>query len=463
MKMSPSIFPQAVVEPMLTAQSDRILSVTTPWQGGSLLSILRSFHEERRVLWQDAKSSRGLAGIGAADLIIAHGANRFESIRQQARDLFQRITPADPNASHSILPVLAGGFSFTDEPSPDGMWSAFPSALFVLPRLQWTRVDGQNWLTINQPVVDGDLRRTECILTEERERLEVLARHAVKTDVSEVVDVQIQPLLSNPAWNQMAGEAIRQIRHGNLEKVVLARGVDVHLDQPIDPIGVLALLEERYPECTRFLIEPAPGKAFLGATPETLATLVGGELRTIALAGSTRRGASAEEDDVLAKTLMDSPKERHEHALVVEAIRSRLTSFVDGLDIEAQPGLWRLSNIQHLRTNARGRLHEAFDILDVIEALHPTPALGGTPRREALSLIEELEPTSRGWYASPVGWMDASGDGEFAVAIRSAVVAGTEARLHAGAGIVADSDPQREWDETALKLRPMLEALRGKL
>jgi menaquinone-specific isochorismate synthase len=343
------------------------------------------------------------------------------------------------------------------------MWSTFPSALFVFPRLQWTHVNGQSWLTVNQPVMDGDLHCAERILTEERERLESLAQPMGKSDVSEVIDVRTQPLLSNAEWNHMAGEAIQQIRRGDLEKVVLARGVDVHLDQPIDPIGVLALLEERYPECTRFLIEPAHGQAFLGATPETLAALAGGELRTIALAGSTRRGSSSEEDDLLAQTLMDSPKERHEHALVVEAIRSRLAPLVDELAIEEQPGLWRLSNIQHLRTHALGVLHDEIDILDVIEALHPTPALGGTPRGEALALIEELEPTSRGWYASPVGWMDANGDGEFAVAIRSAVTAGAEARLYAGAGIVADSDPQREWDETALKLRPMLEALRGKL
>ncbi len=458
--MIPSILTQTRGEPMVASTDEPIRSVTIPWRQGGLLDILRCFPNERRTYWRSAGNLHALAGVGAAAVLTAQGVDRFGNIRQQAGELFGRIRLDERNP---IPPTLIGGIAYRDETASDEIWSSFPSALFILPRFQWTLLNGEMWLTINQAAPDGVLSLADQSIVEEHKNLSALMHVRTDSHLPAPNELHAESLMTAEEWNQMAAEAIRRIRHGVLEKVVLARGVDVHTDQVIDPIHALTLLDKRYPECMRFLIEPAPGTAFLGATPETLAALVGRQLKTIALAGSARRGASPEEDDLLARSLMESPKEQHEHALVVQAIRSLLAPLVDELTLDARPGLWRLGNIQHLRTHVRGDLVEGCDLLDVIEALHPTPALGGTPRREALAVIEELEPISRGWYASPVGWIDANGDGEFAVAIRSAVTAGTEARLYAGAGIVANSDPAREWDETSLKLRPMLEALRGEL
>jgi isochorismate synthase len=178
------------------------------------------------------------------------------------------------------------------------------------------------------------------------------------------------------------------------------------------------------------------------------------------MAGSIRRGSSPEEDAALADQLMTNPKERHEHALVVEAIEENLRPLVATLDVPSQPGLCQLSNIQHLKTVIQGKLLEKEKILPVVEVMHPTPAVGGRPRTFALGMIQEMEPMERGWYAAPIGWLDPQGNGMFGVAIRSAVSVKEESLLYAGAGIVADSQPEKEWQETQLKFKPLEEALR---
>jgi menaquinone-specific isochorismate synthase len=257
----------------------------------------------------------------------------------------------------------------------------------------------------------------------------------------------------------MVDEATRRIRQGELDKVVLARARQLQSPGPVEPAAVLAQLAQYYPDCYRFLFEPLSGHAFYGATPELLVEIKGATLYTAALAGSIRRGRSQEEDEMLAAELLANPKERHEHALVIEAIEENLRPRVATLEVSAQPEVYRLSNIQHLKTPIQGKILENDTILSIIKGLHPTPAVGGRPREVALGIIQEMEPVDRGWYAGPVGWLDQQGDGMFAVAIRSAVSVKSESLLYAGAGLVADSQPEKEWQETQLKFKPLQEAL----
>ena len=181
----------------------------------------------------------------------------------------------------------------------------------------------------------------------------------------------------------------------------------------------------------------------------------------MALAGSVQRGTTAAEDTELAAALLASTKDRHEHALVVDALRNLLQPLSSELTIAAEPALLTLSNIQHLYSPVSARLSEQGGILPLLEALHPTPAMGGTPRRLGLNFIQANEPTLRGWYAAPVGWIDSAMDGAFAVAIRSAIVQRERAWAYAGAGIVPDSIPQKEWQETAWKFQPIINAVVG--
>ncbi|MFB6129513.1 MAG: isochorismate synthase MenF, partial [Salinigranum sp.] len=257
-----------------------------------------------------------------------------------------------------------------------------------------------------------------------------------------------------------------RIRAGELRKVVLAQALDVTLDAPLSVPDVLARLGETYPECHRFLVEPDPGEgrpraSFFGATPERLVSLRGRDVETGALAGTTGRGDTPEEDAWLREELLGSDKNVHEHELVVEAICDQLAPLAGSVET-GERTVRRLATVQHLFTPIAAELDADEHVLSLVEALHPTPAVGGLPPARALETIRETEPFDRGWYAAPVGWFDAEGEGTFAVALRSAVAEGTSATLFAGVGVVADSDPDSEWDEAQLKYRPILDELEAR-
>jgi isochorismate synthase len=259
-------------------------------------------------------------------------------------------------------------------------------------------------------------------------------------------------------WQATVARFAGAVGRGRLDKAVLARRVDLDADGPIDVPAALRRLEATAPESTIFAVGRGT-RTFLGATPERLVRSEGREFRTVAMAGSIRRGTDAAEDERLAAELLASEKDREEQAVVVEMLRETLTPVTDRLEIARRPSVVRLRHIQHLATEVRGRLTEPAGIVGLVERLHPTPAVGGAPRELALELIAEGEPLERGWYAGPVGWLDPRGDGEFVVAIRSGVVDGRTASLFAGCGIVADSDPGREWEESLIKLRALATAL----
>ncbi|NPA93761.1 MAG: isochorismate synthase [Chloroflexi bacterium] len=264
---------------------------------------------------------------------------------------------------------------------------------------------------------------------------------------------------SRTAWDAAVQAALEAIAQGHLRKVVLARAEVLRLPTEIDAVEVLAALYRQHPRSYCFLMEPEPGAAFVGATPELLARVHGRTVETVALAGSAPRGANEHEDALLGRELLASPKDGWEHAVVVETIRGALAPLTVGLAVPPSPRLRRLPHIQHLETPIRGLLRPGVGLLDVAEALHPTPALGGDPKAEALDFIARHEPFPRGWYAAPVGMAFPDGSGELAVAIRSALLLGDVAVLYAGAGIVEGSDPAKEWEETGLKLATMRRAL----
>lgn len=435
-----------------------IVSHAVPWFGPAPLEFLQAFEGHPRSYWGAAAEPVAIAGVGTAVSLRATGAERFSSIRVQAAELFERIEPSGA----SVKPRLVGGFAFGPDFVAEDIWSGFSAALFILPRYQLVSINGSRHLIVHRAVGLGeDIQTAERLAAREANELESAAATAKSSANRSGKALEISYPLDFSQWEAMVSQAIAHIHRHELRKVVLSRACEVRAPQPIDPLQALAWLIETYPDCYPFLIESEPGRAFFGATPEALAAVEGQQLTTVALAGSTARLATPAEDLALGQALLADPKERHEHALVVQALRDSLSSLTTDLDIASAPTLQKLSNIQHLRTPVQGDLKPGVDLLGVVERLHPTPALGGSPRGAALDLIDELESAPRGWYAGPVGWLDAAGDGAFAVAIRSAVSAGREARLFAGAGIVAGSQPQAEWDETALKFKPLLDALHG--
>jgi menaquinone-specific isochorismate synthase len=417
-----------------------------------------------RIYWESDQAPLAYAGFGVAAVLTASGPERFQKIESGATQLFEHSLSNTGDTPSVITPRLFGGFSFRSAHRPAGVWSAFPAASFLLPRYQLTHHQGQLWLTVNH--CPRPHQAPDAILRQLRQEAAALcARADLLRPMPQTppngghADLLLEELMTQATWEQAVSQIVARIRRGELDKAVLARACRVRGQQPPGLPQVLAHLQQHYPDCYRFLIEPLPGHACYGATPELLAEVNGATLRTVALAGTARRGRSAEEDAALGQSLLDSPKERHEHALVVEAIQTNLRPLVSDLQLPAVPLLRKLGTLQHLQTPIQGQLHRPGSILPVVAALHPTPALGGTPRQVALNLIDEVEPLPRGWYAGAVGWLDGQGNGLFAVAIRSAVTAGNESWLFAGAGIVGDSNPQREWEETHLKFRPMRQAL----
>jgi salicylate biosynthesis isochorismate synthase/menaquinone-specific isochorismate synthase len=261
-------------------------------------------------------------------------------------------------------------------------------------------------------------------------------------------------------YEQAVAGAVERIRSGELEKVVLAREVDVHAPAAHDPAALLGLLREEFRSCYVFAIGRGDS-TFIAASPELLVRREGQRASTVALAGSIGRSADPAVDDHLGERLLRSEKDREENAIVARRIARVLRTLSVWVAAAPEPALVRVANIQHLATPIRAQLASPVDAIELAGALHPTPAVGGEPREDAARLIPALEGLDRGWYAGPVGWSDTTGDGEFCVALRCALLHGPAARLYAGCGIVADSDPAAELAETEVKLGALLPLLAG--
>ena len=262
-------------------------------------------------------------------------------------------------------------------------------------------------------------------------------------------------------YDKIIYSVLEEIRPEKLEKVVISRSHQVKVDEGFSVVSALQVLRNIYPKCTNFFFSFPKFGVFFGATPEQLIRKNGKQIKTEALAGTIGRGRNMEEDRLLAEKLFDSHKEREEHRFVIDQIKGRLETIIPELDIPYEPQILKLKNVQHLKTPISGKLKNGEKILDLVKLLHPTPAVAGTPMKRAMQVIEKLEPHDRGWYAGPVGWIDPKGNGDFFVALRSALVKDDEAHIFVGGGIVSESLPEQEWHETELKLQPIISALSG--
>jgi len=271
---------------------------------------------------------------------------------------------------------------------------------------------------------------------------------------------QVASAMPPQHYESAVANAVRQIEQGKIEKVVLAREVQVHAPRDHDPAAVFGVLREAFPSC--FVFCAGRGDATLvAASPELLVRREGHRVSTLALAGSTRRSADPAVDDHLGEQLLRDASYREEHAIVARRIERALRPHAVWVAAAPEPELVRIANIQHLATPIRAQLTDPIEALELAGLMHPTPAVGGEPARQALELIPALEGLDRGWYSGPVGWTDGAGDGEFCVALRCALLRGGVARCYAGNGIVRDSDPARELAETEIKLQALLPLLAG--
>lgn len=437
-----------------------LVSLTRPINA---LDPIKAFDAARKCsqksfLWTHLDADFSVVGVDAARVITATNGERFTQVGLAWRDLLEGAVIDNPQGGSGSGPLLGGGFSFDPAQTKAPLWSDFDDASMVLPKLQLTRSANASYLTLNfvvEPSMEPALEADRL----DQQWLELLGKYA-ETSPLPPTDGERHSwdVLHASQWKTLVSDAAATIRAGNLDKVVLAREVRVTNTQRFAVAPALDRLRNIYPGAYLFAVARAD-RCFFGATPERLVRLVGNKVDVTALAGTCQRGSTEADDDRLGDRLLNSTKDRHEHALVVETLRSTLGAFCNKLSVPLQPTLLKLKNVQHLFTPISGELAVDLNLLDLVATLHPTPAVGGLPRTSALDYLRSHEQLDRGWYAGPVGWIDAHGNGEFAVALRSALVSGNEASLFAGCGIVGDSEPEHEFLETCLKLRTMMFAL----
>jgi menaquinone-specific isochorismate synthase len=409
--------------------------------------------------------------------------DRFDLVRAGAARLTASMfppappSPGEPSSggpvASGLAPRLFGGFSFLDEPGENGSWSGFPAARFVLPRV--VLEGGPEGVRLQVVRIgSGGSEGTETDVADEADR--ILAALEAGSLVRPTPAVFPEPMALEGELSEERGEdawtrAVEEVLaaegeagsegEARLEKAVLARTRDVLLPRNASVPRLLRFLRHENRRAHVFIFEPDPGRVLFGAAPEVLAELRDGQFHATAVAGSAPRGRTSHEEQLLAGGLLASAKDRAEHRMTLEEMVAALRPRLRTLTVPEAPGVLTLARIQHLETPIHGEAAPGEDILGLVQALHPTPAVCGRPRDAALALLRESEPFERGWYAGPVGWLDGSGDGDFVPALRIGVGGGRRWRLYAGAGIVQGSDPHSEWEETALKFEPAHRALRA--
>lgn len=378
------------------------------------------------------------------NVIASETGPRMPAASSMWRRLCSELQATGDRALPATGPIAIGGFAYRTDREPAGPWSGFPAVLLRVPELAVVRARGRTFATS---------------ATAGAEDLLGLESGGVRAPAAR--KLAVAPVRNPVSWTAAVDSAAARLRAGDAQKVVLAREVVVHGDGAVSAGMVARSLRAAYPSCFIYLITGADGTAFAGASPELLIRRSGTRAYSQPMAGSIARGATEAEDDRLAEELAQSAKDAAEHHVVADFVVDALRPF--SLHVKARtPEVIRFTNIQHLATLVEAELLEPpAGALDLAAALHPTPAVCGWPRAAANLLIDELEAMERGWYAGGVGWIDSRGDGEFAVALRCGLLWEDGARLYSGNGIMPDSDPARELEETELKFRALLGALSG--
>ncbi len=421
------------------------------------LAVLESIyeHDQLHAYFEQPFAGEAIAGAEAIASCRVAGADRFARARAFAEGIAaDSIVTGDLNAPFAG-PHFLFAFGFSDAEESD----EFPPATIFLPRWQVAHAAGGYSATANIPVdPDAPVEPLADRVLAAHGRFQAFpytqAEPAPAARVSERVECG-----GETHFVEAVCRALGRIDAGAYEKIVLARALDLTAELPWEPLRCVNRLRERFPGCWSFSIGNGAGAGFIGATPERLARVRDGRVETEAVAGSAPRGASARTDATRARELLSSEKDLREHRHVVESIIRRLESLGIRAGSERPPELLQLANVQHLRSPLSAAAGPAHHILAILGVLHPTPAVGGTPREPALADISRLEPFARGPYAGVVGWCDARGAGEGLVGIRSALVRGVRARVFSGAGIVRGSDPERERKETEIKFEALMGAL----
>jgi salicylate biosynthesis isochorismate synthase/menaquinone-specific isochorismate synthase len=414
---------------------------------------------DRWFCWEQPDREFALAGLGVAHEASSRGEERFGDVAEECLRIGSGAMLDEPRGIPAGAgPVWLGGFAFAADGGSTSTWSSLAPASLVLPEVSLCRRAGRTFLTVNSVVQPGgDVERVGEGLGSRLASLRLDASLPL-LDPHPTAHAEIRSARPPGEFEAAVEGATSRIAAGEFSKVVLAREVIVGAAAAHDPAALFGAMREQFPACFCFCCG-TPEAAFLGASPELLVRRAGAGVSTVALAGSTRRSSDPAVDDHLGEQLLRSDKDRREQRIVAERIVRALRPHAVWVEAAAEPEIVKVANIQHLATPVIAQLAEPHSAIELAGLLHPTPAVGGEPWPAAAPAIADLEGMDRGWYAAPVGWMDATEDGEFCVALRSALLRDREAHLFAGVGVVAGSDPAAELAETEVKLGALLPLL----
>lgn len=421
------------------------------------LAVLESIFDPSELHFYAERPAQGFAVAGAEAVLefTAMGADRFKAARDHVAAVLADTIAVGPLEAPFAGPHFFFASSFEDTAPAD---APFPALRLFVPRWQVARM-GDDTVAVANLVVGADapVDLLAAKVWKAHAKFRVFDYRSARRKDRPPAPEESQEL--GGSYPAAVAQALEEIARGDYQKVVLARARRLRTAEAFHPLAVLNHLRQRYPACYAFSIANGRGQSFIGASPERLVRVAAGRMHTEALAGSAPRGESASEDAAFARGLLLSEKDRREHRLVLESISRQLADLGLKLEHADQPRVLGLANVQHLHLPISANLPAGVHILDLVARLHPTPAVGGSPRQAAVAAITRLESFARGLYAGPQGWVDHRGGGEFLVGIRSALVDGRTATVYAGAGIVAGSAPEKEFAETELKFKALIEAL----
>jgi isochorismate synthase len=415
------------------------------------------------VFEQPDRGGSALAALGQVACLEDSGPDRFASVADRWRVLSAAAVTDPPGGPGGGGPVAVGGFAFEAGGGSSHAWGGFEPASLLVPEVALVRErrGGQSSVRLTLAALAQPDDTSEELLAALSGRLEELSVSPLPLlDPAPTGRFLVSSGMPPEHYEAAVGRAVEMIRAGRIQKIVLAREVQVHAPGDYDPAALLGVLRDAFPSCFVFCVGRGDA-TLIAASPELLVRREGQRVSTIALAGSTRRSADPAVDAHLGERLMRDESYREEHAIVARRIERTLNRYAIWVAAAPEPTLVRIANIQHLATPIRAQLAAPVEAIELAGLLHPTPAIGGEPAAPALELIPALEGLDRGWYTGPVGWTDATGDGEFCVALRCALLRGNVARCYAGNGIVRGSDPGTELVETETKLQALLPLLTG--
>ncbi len=451
-------------EPTLATSTVRMPATVDP---SAVACASRRANEPWFAFEQPDRGGAALAALGEAVKLSDAGRERFASVADRWRGLAASAVGDPLDDPDRSGPVAVGGFAFAQEGGGAPAWEGFEPASMIVPEVAIRRAakprrDGGEpdvRLTLAALIAPDDTAQ-DALARLERRLGELRERELPLLDPAPAGRYRVASAMPPEHYEAAVERATALIGEGKLEKIVLAREVETHAPRAYDPAAILGVLRDAFPACFCFCVGRADA-TLIAASPELLVRREGHRVSTLALAGSTRRSADPAVDDHLGEQMLRDATYREEHAIVARRIKRTLREHAVWVAAAPEPELVKIANIQHLATPIRAQLAAPIDVLELAGLMHPTPAVGGEPRDVATPLIPALEGLDRGWYAGPVGWTDATGDGEFCVSLRCALLRGSVARCYAGNGIVRDSNPPAELAETEVKLQALLPLLAG--